>query len=82
MNNYPDPKTDAESMAIHAVRLSEKSDKERTAYLSEFSGQRTPAPVLGYKEGERGKSLADLLGADGVAALLAQADALKAAVTP
>lgn len=76
MNSYPIPRIDAASLQIHAARLATMTKTERAAYLEDFSGKRTPAPKK-YADGERGKSLADLLGKAGVADLLKRADELS-----
>lgn len=72
-NKFHDPKVDTETLLIHAQRLAPMTDSERQQYLNDFCGRRTPPPANGYKPEDRGASIADLIGPEGVLTLLASA---------
>lgn len=78
-NTFPDPKTDAATLVIHADRLADMTDAERAAYLDDFCGRQDPPPADDYAATGRGRSLREILGDKLTASLLAKADKVKAA---
>lgn len=77
-NQHPNPRTDDDALVIHADRMAGMSEAQRNEYLDEFSGKQDPPPADNYEKDGRGKSLRDLLGETGTAALIAQADEIAA----